>query len=82
MNNSYSISRKGVIMRKQPQSFEFNLEFEGKIYSATYSVSSKVVKIDSMFGTISTQIGGSTAKIIARTLFREILEGAKSRKEI
>ena len=69
-------------MRKQPRSHEINLEFEGKNYSATYSVSSKVVEVDSMYGTTSTQIGGSTTEIIARTLFREILQDAKSRGEL
>jgi len=70
------------LTRKQPQNYEINLEFEGKNYSATYSVSSNVVEVDSMYGTKRTQIGGSTAKIIARTLFREILRDAKSRGKL
>lgn len=69
-------------MQKQPQNLEINIELEGNTYSAMYSISSKMVTVNSEYGSLSTQIGGSTARIIARTLFREILEGAKSRKII
>ncbi len=69
-------------MRKQPQSYDVTIEFEGKSYSTTYSVSSKVVTVNSFYGPASTQIGGSTAEIIARTLFSEILRDAKSRGEL
>lgn len=70
-------------MRKHPRSFvELSVEFEGKTYSARYSVSSSVVTVNSVYGSNSTQVGGSTAEIIARMLFREILQGAKSRGEL
>ena len=66
-------------MPKQPRSFvELSVELAGKTYSASYSVSSSVVTVNSVYGSNSTQVGGSTAEIIARLLFREILEGAKS----
>ena len=59
-----------------------SLDFEGKTYEATYSVTSGVVTVQSVHGSSSTQIGGSRAEIVARQLLREILEGAKSRGEL
>jgi hypothetical protein len=58
------------------------IDFNGKTYSATYSVTSKVVTLNSSYGRRSTQIAGATAEIVARVLFREILEDAHSRGEI
>lgn len=69
-------------MKRQPQSFEIAVEFQGKTYSASYSVSSKVVTIHSVFGSTSTQVGGSTAVAVARMLFFEILNGAKARGQL
>jgi len=66
-------------MKRQPQSFNVTVEFEGKSYSASYSVSSKVVTLESDYGTTSTQVGGSTAQGVARMLFVEVLNGAKAR---
>jgi hypothetical protein len=68
-------------MRKQPQSFEISIEFEGKNYTARYYVASNVVTVHSAFGTNSTHVGAS-AKFTAQILFREILQGAKSRGEL
>jgi len=64
-------------MSKNSNRHEINLEFEGKQYFATYSIKNGVVKLNSEYGTLSTQIGGSTSEIIAKTLFREILQNAK-----
>lgn len=66
-------------MKRQPQSFDVTVEFEGKTYSASYSVSSKIVTLESDYGTTSTQVGGSTAQAVARMLFVEMLNGAKAR---
>ncbi len=69
-------------MKKQPQSFEVDTVFEDKKYTASYTVSSKVVTVQSFYGSASTQVGGSGAPMVARILFREILQGAKSRGEL
>ena len=70
-------------MRKEPREYQqVTIDFDGKSYSATYFVSSKVVTVNTLYGKSSTQVGGSPAESIARRLFREILEGARSRGEI
>ncbi|MGE8451061.1 MAG: hypothetical protein ACN6OP_10675 [Pseudomonadales bacterium] len=58
------------------------VEEDGVSYEATYTVSSKVVTVNSFYGSSSTQVGGSPAHSVARMLFREILRGAKARGEL
>jgi hypothetical protein len=66
--------------RKEPQLNELSMEFDGKTFLANYSVSSGVVTVTSIqYGQTSTLAGGSRAETIARVLFREMLEGTKSR---
>ena len=63
--------------------FDVSVEFEGKTYSANYTVRSKVVTlVHPMYGGGATQIGGSTEQSIARILLREALQGAKARGEL
>ena len=69
-------------MKRPPTSEEISVEFEGRTYSASYSISSKVVTVHAAFGSGSTQVGGSSAKIVARLLLLEILRGASARGEI
>jgi hypothetical protein len=69
-------------MKKPPQSSKISIEFDGKNYSATYSVASKVVTVHSFYGSRATQGGGSGATAVARMLLREILQGAKERGEL
>jgi hypothetical protein len=69
--------------RKEPApTSPVTVEFEGTSYSATYTVESKVVKLYSEYGSPSTQVGGSTAPVVARMLFREVLQAARRRGEI
>ena len=68
--------------KRQPQRFEVSLEFEGKTHTASYFVQSKVVTVESAYGSNATQVRGSPAHSFARILFREILQGAKSRGEL
>ena len=51
-------------------------------HDGTYSVSSKVVTVDTPYGSLSAQVGGSPAEVVAGMLFREILIGAKARGEL
>ena len=67
---------------KNPTSRSIAVEFDGKSYSATYSVDSKVVSVECPYGSRSTQIGGSTAESVARLLVREIVADAKSRRKL
>ncbi|MGA3118261.1 MAG: hypothetical protein ABSF90_28020 [Syntrophobacteraceae bacterium] len=64
------------------QSYPISIEFEGKTYSATYTVESGVVEVSSLYGSEETLRGGSSAQNIAGVLFRSILQGSKERKEI
>jgi hypothetical protein len=69
-------------MRKQPMTFSVSVDVDGTVHDATYSVSSKVVTVQSPYGSNSTQIGGSSAEAIAGLLLREIVAGAKVRGEL
>lgn len=64
------------------QSYPISIEFEGKTYSATYTVESGIVTVSSLYGSEATLQSGSGAQNIAGVLFRAILLGAKERKEI
>jgi hypothetical protein len=68
--------------KKQPQEFKVDVEFEGKVYSGVYVVSSGTITVEAEYGSLTTQAGGPNVKFMARQLFREILEGAKSRGEL
>lgn len=69
--------------KKRPaQRHEIFLEHNGKKYQAHYYVENNVVTVQSAYGSTSTQVGGSTAEVVARILLREILDGAKSRGEV
>ena len=71
-------------MRRTKDSSTFTIEtkFQGKTYSANYSVISAMVKVASIHGSRSIPVGRSKPEITARWLHREILEEAKSRGEI
>ena len=64
------------------QSYPISIEFEGKTYSATYTLESGVVTVSSLYGSEATLQGGWDAQDSAGVLFRAILQGAKERKEI
>lgn len=69
-------------MTTQPTAFSVSVEVDGTVHEATYSVSSKVVTVQSPYGSTSTQIGGLSAEAVARILLREIVAGAKARGEL
>ena len=64
------------------QSYPISIEFEGKTYSATYTLETGVIEVSSLYGSEATLQGGSDAQNIAEVVFRAILQGAKGRKEI
>ena len=69
--------------KKQQEGSPINVEFEGKIYSGTYFVSSGVVTVNSLYcGPVSRISVGSRAEFEARRILRDILEGAKLRGEL
>ena len=68
--------------KKQPQEFKVDVEFEGKVYSAVYVVSSGTITVEAEYGSLTTHGGGPNAKFTARQLLREILQDAKSRGDL
>jgi len=69
-------------VKTQPTTFNVSVDVSGTVHHATYSVSSKVVVVQSPYGSRSTQVGGLSADAVARVLLREIVEGAKARGEL
>jgi hypothetical protein len=69
-------------MTRQPMAFSVSVAVDGTVHEATYSVSSKIVTVQSPYGSNSTQIGGLSAEAVARILLREIVAGAKARGEL
>jgi hypothetical protein len=74
-------SLQAYVERADQQRYPISIEFEGKTYSATYTLESDVVTVSSLYGSASTLQGGSGALTIARILLYEILSGAKGRNE-
>ena len=68
-------------MQKQPQRSKVSIDFEGKTYSANYTVRSGAVTVESDYGSRSTHVGGKAVHT-ARMLLREILQEAKARSEL
>lgn len=69
--------------KKQPaQWHEIVIQYKGKIYRAHYYVESGVVTVEAMSedATVAkqtTQIGGSTAELVARMLLRELIDAGR-----
>src|SRR5215472_8655773 len=58
---------------KESSTFTIETKFQGKTYSANYSVISGMVKVASIHGSRSIPVGRSKPEITARWLHREIL---------
>jgi hypothetical protein len=59
---------------------EIEVDFDGKKYQTTYSVSGDVVTVEHPhYGIEATQIGGSNKTSIVRILFLEMLQKAKTK---
>ena len=67
---------------KNSSTFTIKTKFQGETYSANYSVILGVVKVASIHGSRSINVGRSKAEITARWLHLEILEDAKSHGKI
>lgn len=63
--------------RKNPELHDIEVEIDGKHYEGTYSVESGVVTVYYGFNNKATQIGGSSAQRIARTLLFELIAEAE-----
>src|SRR5271157_5526163 len=59
--------------------FPLTVEFEGKEYSATYTVTAGVLTVYSAYGWKATHSSPGADSSIAHLMVREMLEGAKSR---
>ncbi len=69
-------------MKRQSVVSTVSVEVDGKAYDGTYTVQSKVVTVESIYGAGSTQVGGLPPQAVARLLLREIVVGAKARGEL
>ena len=69
-------------MPKEPPAGSVTVEFEGKKYTGSYHVASKVVTVRYLHHLLSTELGDMTGEQIAKILLREILEDAKAGGEI
>ena len=69
-------------MPKQPPTGSVTVEFEGKKYTGSYHVASKVVTVRYLHHLLSTQLGDMAGEQIAKILLREILENAKAGGEV
>jgi hypothetical protein len=66
--------RRGWVGASQPVNHRSPM---GAAYDGTYTVQSKVVTVESIYGAGSTQVGGLPALAVARVLLHEIVAGAK-----
>jgi hypothetical protein len=58
---------------------EITVEIDGKTYSGSYDVSGRVVTTYFAGGRKATQVGGSRAELVAKSLLRELIREAKTR---
>ena len=66
---------------EQPQKYPVTVEIEGKRYTGLYTVSAGIITVESDWGELRAHLG-ATPELIARRLFLQILQGAKSRGEL
>lgn len=52
------------------------VKFKGRNFTGSYTVSSGMVHVISLYGRKSTQIDGTPANVLARTLFNDIIHEA------
>jgi hypothetical protein len=69
-------------MKRHPVANSVSVEVDGSVFDGMYTVQSKVVTVDSSYGSGSTQLGGSPEHVVARILLREIVDGEKARGEL
>lgn len=69
-------------MKRQSVATNVSVQVDGKDYDGRYIVESKVVTVESIYGSGSTQVGGLPAQAVARVLLSEIVAGAKARGEL
>jgi len=62
---------------KNPERQSITIERGGKTHQGSFYVKGGMVHVFSLLGSKTTQVGGSTAEGIARTLLREIVEQAQ-----
>jgi len=69
-------------MSNIPVSAEVSTDVGGKIYTARFTVASKVVTVHMVYGTKSTQIGASSGRDVAKRLLAQIIREAKAQGEL
>ena len=71
-----SNAQKVTVSRKSEAREPVEIQFKGRIFTGSYTVSSGMVHVISLYGRKSTRIGGMTPQLLARTLFKEIIQEA------
>ena len=66
-------------MARIPEAREtIEIEFKGRRFSASYTISSGMVHVSSLYGRKSVQLGNTPTASIARSLFVEIIGEAEA----
>ena len=57
------------------------IDYQGKQHRGSYYEERGMITVSSQYGSKTTQIGHSTAELLAATMLRELLDEAKHRGE-
>lgn len=64
--------------KTQPPHMQVSTEIDGKSYSGTYTVESKMVTVWTAMGRKTTQISGGSAPTLARLMLGELVREGKA----
>jgi len=65
-------------MRRQLQSGNFSMVYEGKTYYASYHVHEGLITVQTARGEESTQLGGLRLKVLAKMLLEQLIRTARA----
>ncbi len=65
-------------MRKQLQSGNFSLVYEGKTYYASYHVHEGLITVQTARGEESIQLGGLRLKVLTRMLLEQLIRTGRA----
>jgi hypothetical protein len=69
-----------MAQKRLPEPFEVSVTVDGKRFTGYYVVESNVVTVTYRLRRSSTQIGGATARLVAGTLLRELVDAADKKQ--
>ena len=65
-------------MRKQLESGNFSMVYEGKTYNASYHVHEGLITVQTARGEESTQLGGLRLKVLAKMLLEQLIRTGRA----